>query len=77
MEASFADRFVQPASETEEHVAFLDNAPPPTGVLPQASQGLDKSIIQVNSRHLVQKGSVELLREAVETQMKVKKLNHK
>ena len=38
---------------------FRQCAPPPTGVLPQASQGLDKSIIQVPSRHLVQKGSVE------------------
>jgi len=51
---------------------FIQCAPPPTGVLPQASQGLDKSIIENHRIQLLKKGVFKLSFSVVETLLKVK-----
>jgi hypothetical protein len=51
---------------------FRQCAPPPTGVLPQASQGLDKSSVTAMKNKTLNRQVLKRLFRTVETLLKVK-----
>jgi hypothetical protein len=50
---------------------FRQCTPPPTGVLPQASQGIDKSTIETHNQQLFKKEALKLHLSRVESLLKV------